>query len=317
MSIVFTVLFVVILIVTGILTAGWVFTRSTDKKIEREFQPPGSFTPVSGGEIHYTQQGSGPALILIHGLAGNALNFSRLATLLSEHYTVYCIDRPGSGFSTRNNTTSASFEVQSRMILEWMSKVGIDEAYIAGHSMGGAISLRLALDAPEKIKAITLLAALTVPSKEGAGPLTSLYIPNASLRRLIANTIASPLRIKWGTQLMDKIFYPEKVPLDFASKDGGALALHSSNFYHASCDIVASISSLYKQFKQYNMISCPLGILYGTDDAILNPSTHMPYITQSCPNSVAETIPNAGHMLPVTQPKACVAFINKVNGVTQ
>lgn len=315
MIIVFKIVFVVILVIVATLTAAWLYTRAIDKKIKENYLPKGSFTSVDGGKIHYIKQGNGPTLILIHGLAGNALNFSRLTNVLSQHYTVYCIDRPGSGYSTRNANTSASFEVQSRMILEWMSKVGIDKAYVAGHSMGGAIALRLALDAPSKIKSVTLLAALTVPSKEGAGPLTSLYIPNTKLRKLIANTIATPLRVKWGTRPMEEIFYPEHVPADFASKDGGALALHSSNFFNASCDIVASMSSLYKQYKQYHTISCPVGIMYGAHDAILNPNTHMSYITKTIPTCLSQTLKNAGHMLPITQPQACATFINQVNNV--
>ena len=315
MSIVLAVIFIFIFIVIGILTVAWIYTRMVNNKIERNCLPKGVFIPVNGGKIHYIQQGHGPALILIHGLAGNALNFSRLSEQLSQHYTVYSIDRPGSGFSTRDANTSASFEVQSRMIQEWMSKVGITEAFVAGHSMGGAIALRLALDAPNKIKAVTLLAALTGPSKEGAGPLTSLYIPNRIIRHIIANTIATPIRMKLGKRQMEAIFSPDRVPLDFASKDGGALALHSSNFFHASCDIVASMSSLYKQYKLYSAITCPTGILYGEKDAILNPNTHISFVTKTMPECLSQTLPTAGHMLPITQTKACATFINKVNGI--
>lgn len=56
-----------------------------------------------------------------------------------------------------------------------------------------------------------------------------------------------------------------------------------------------------------------MGILYGEQDAILSPDAHMSYIATSLPNSMAEIIPNAGHMIINTQPEACFNFINKVN----
>jgi len=313
MDIIVPIITIFIVIVVVILLVARFFTHYLDKKIEKEFHPQGTLISVSGGKIHYTQQGRGPALVLIHGLSGNGLNFSALAALLAEHYTVYCIDRPGSGHSIRDKGTSANFKTQSAMILEWMSEVGLKSAFLAGHSMGGGIALRMALDAPERVNAVTLLCPLTVPSSEAPGPLSSLYIPGVRLRKLVAKTIATPLRVKLGKRQVGEIFHPENVPADFSLKSGGALALHSYSFFHASSDIVASTGSLYKQFKKYSDISCPVGILFGEADAILKPITHMTYITTTLPHCTAKTLPGAGHMIPVTQPKACADFISQVN----
>nr|WP_247670656.1 alpha/beta hydrolase [Alteromonas sp. MMG017] len=295
--------------------ASWFFTQHIDKKIEKNFRPPGQFSDVQQEKIHYTKQGQGPALILIHGLAGNALNFTALANQLAKHYTVYSIDRPGSGFSTRHRNTSADFSVQSATILAWMSQLSLGEAFVAGHSMGGAIALRMALDAPEKIKSVSLLCPLTVPLTKGPGPLSVLYIPYQKLRSLISKTLAAPVRIVFGKKQVAQVFFPERVPSNFGSESGGALALHSESFYQASCDMVASTESLYKQFEHYKAISCPVGILYGEQDAILSPDAHMSYIATSLPSSMAEIIPNAGHMIINTQPEACFNFINKVNKI--
>jgi pimeloyl-ACP methyl ester carboxylesterase len=309
------IIYIVVALIFCVLLASWFFTQHIDNKIEKNFHPPGQFLDVQQEKIHYTQQGKGPALILIHGLSGNALNFTTLANQLAKHYTVYSIDRPGNGFSTRHRNTSAEFNVQSAAILEWMSQLNLREAFVAGHSMGGAIALRMALDAPDKIKSVTLLCPLTVPLTKGPGPLTMLYIPYQGLRSFISRTLAAPLRIIFGKKQVAQIFFPERVPSNFGNESGGALALHSERFYQASCDMVASTESLYKQFEQYALISCPVGILYGEQDAILSPDVHMSYIATSLPNSMAETIPNAGHMIINTQPEACFSFINKVNGV--
>jgi len=308
-------IYIVVALIFCLLVASWFFTQHIDKKIEKNFRPPGQFSDVQQEKIHYTKQGQGPALILIHGLAGNALNFTALANQLAKHYTVYSIDRPGSGFSTRHRNTSADFSVQSATILAWMSQLNLGEAFVAGHSMGGAIVLRMALDAPEKIKSVSLLCPLTVPLTKGPGPLSVLYIPHQKLRSLISKTLAAPVRIVFGKKQVAQVFFPERVPSNFGSESGGALALHSESFYQASCDMVASTESLYKQFEHYKTISCPVGILYGEQDAILSPDAHMSYIATSLPSSMAEIIPNAGHMIINTQAEACFNFINKVNKI--
>ncbi len=184
-----TILLIVICIFVGLI---W-FTAKMDSSIESSFRPSGKLTPVEGGIIHWQKQGNGSSLVLIHGLLGNSNNFNELAKTLAQRYTVYSVDRPGSGFSSRYKNTSASFEQQSKMLLEWMEKEGIEKASIAGHSMGGGIALRMAIDAPNVIESVSLLCPLTTPLKGGAGPLSILYIPNEFVRNSVAKTIASPL----------------------------------------------------------------------------------------------------------------------------
>ena len=307
------VLFIVICIFAALI---W-FTAKMDSSIESAFTPSGKLTPVEGGIIHWQKQGNGPALVLVHGLLGNSNNFIELAKTLASRYTVYSVDRPGSGFSSRYKRTSASFEQQSKMIVEWMEKEGIDKASIAGHSMGGGIALRMALDAPEKITSVTLLCPLTTPLKGGAGPLSALYIPNDLVRSSVAKTIASPLRAKLGRKQVAHIFHPEPVPSSFSVEGGGLLALHSRSFYEGSRDTVSAQGSLYRQQGDYHAIQCPVGVLYGGKDTVLKPDVHINAITSAIDTAVTDIIPDAGHMIPVTQVQACAEFIirvdNKVN----
>lgn len=92
---------IALLIIICIFVALIWFTAKMDSNIEASFTPSGKLTPVDGGIIHWQKQGNGPALVLIHGLLGNSNNFSELAKTLASRYTVYTIDRPGSGFSSR------------------------------------------------------------------------------------------------------------------------------------------------------------------------------------------------------------------------
>lgn len=304
-----TILLVVTCIFVGLI---W-FTSKMDSSIESAFRPTGKLTPVEGGIIHWQKQGNGPSLVLIHGLLGNSNNFIDLAKTLALHYTVYSVDRPGSGFSSRLKTTPASFEQQSKMLLEWMEKEGIKEASVAGHSMGGGIALRMAIDAPSVIKSVSLLCPLTTPLKGGAGPLSVLYIPNEFVRNSISKTIASPLRAKLGKKQAAQIFHPEPVPISFSVEGGGLLALHSRSFYEGSRDTVSAQGSLHRQQSFYGEIQCPVGVLYGEKDTILRPSEHIDAVTCSIDTAVQKIIPSAGHMIPITQPQICADFIVEID----
>lgn len=301
--------FLVLLLVIGL---AMFYTQRVDRNIESQFSPPGKLTTVTGGVIHWQVCGSGPAIVIVHGLLGNSKNFYELAEILSKRYTVYSVDRPGSGFSSRMSSTSSAFEEQSSMLLEWMDKENITNAALVGHSMGGGISLRMALDAPDRIRAVTLICPLTTMLKGGAGPLSMLYIPNHTARRAVSKTIASPLRVAMGKKQITQIFFPEAVPRDFAITGGGLLALHSRHFYEGSRDTVSAQGSLHRQSSRYGEITCPVGVLYGEQDTILNPEQHTKAVKDKIPSAITRIVPNAGHMLPMTQPSLCKDFIENV-----
>ncbi|MBT3134424.1 alpha/beta hydrolase [Alteromonas sp. ALT199] len=304
---------IVLLLIICILVALIWFTVKMDSNIESAFRPLGKLTPVQGGIIHWQKQGDGPALVLIHGLLGNSNNFHELAKTLASRYTVYSVDRPGSGFSSRYKSTSASFEQQSKMLLEWMKKEDIENVAVAGHSMGGGVALRMALDAPDQIKSVSLLCPLTTPLKGGAGPLSILYIPNEFIRNTITKTIASPLRAKLGRKQVVQIFHPDSVPASFSVEGGGLLALHSRSFYEGSRDTVSAQGSLHRQQAHYGEIQCPVGVLYGENDTILKPSEHIGAVTQALSSATQKIIPGTGHMIPITQVDACADFIIEID----
>ena len=148
MTVLISFLLVIVLALLGFVT----YTALRDKAIRTRFPAQGHFTQVSGGIIHWTVKGEGQAVVLVHGLAGNLHNFSDLEEALAKKYRVYCLDRPGSGHSKRLGKTDPSFTEQANMIAQWMAIEGIDNAIFVGHSMGGGISLNLAIHAPERVK---------------------------------------------------------------------------------------------------------------------------------------------------------------------
>ena len=113
---------------------------------------------VQGVRFHYQQAGSGPALILLHGIVGSGRNWNRNIEFLSNFRTVYAIDLANMGSSERVKGLDASLEACADRVTAWMDALGIENADIAGHSHGGATAMMLASRNPERVRRLVLFA---------------------------------------------------------------------------------------------------------------------------------------------------------------
>jgi pimeloyl-ACP methyl ester carboxylesterase len=102
-------------------------------------------------KLYYQQKGDGDDLILISGYSANRTAWNECIESLSEKYRVTIFENRGSGQSSMP-TSSYTIKDMSKDVYFLMEKIGISEAYIAGHSMGGSILLQLCIDHPEKVK---------------------------------------------------------------------------------------------------------------------------------------------------------------------
>src|SRR5215831_619725 len=146
-----------------LMTLGLVlFTAWTADQVETKMPPRGKFIDIDGVRLHYIDKGSGPPLVLIHGLAGQVLNFTHsLLGRLSHDFRVIVLDRPGSGYSLRPDQALAPLSEQARIVSRFCQALGLERPVIVGHSLGGAIALALALDHPGQVGALALIAPVT------------------------------------------------------------------------------------------------------------------------------------------------------------
>ena len=125
---------------------------------------------LAESEIAYEERGgSGPPLLLLHGLTGNQSSWDGVTDLLKAYYTVFSLDHRGHGDSshTPGNYTVESVSGDSAQFIEQV--IG-EPALVWGHSMGGVVTLALTAAYPDLVKAIALedppLNA-GIPGKEG------------------------------------------------------------------------------------------------------------------------------------------------------
>ena len=109
MTIIAWIICAVLLLLVAIVAGLMLYAAWTARRVEKALPPLGRFVEVDGGRIHYLEAGSGPTLLLIHGLGGQMRNFTHsLLERLKGDYRLIIVDRPGSGYSTRLPGTSAA-----------------------------------------------------------------------------------------------------------------------------------------------------------------------------------------------------------------
>jgi pimeloyl-ACP methyl ester carboxylesterase len=288
------------------------FTAWTARQVERALPPRGRFVDIDGARIHYLDEGSGPVLLLVHGLSGQILNFTHsLLGKLKDDFRIVILDRPGSGYSTRPAGAAATLGAQAQIISRFCDVLRLGRPLVVGHSLGGAIALALAINHPEQVSGLALLSPVTQRPDRVPPPFDGLVIASPLLRRLVAWTLATPLSIANGERALAALFGPEPVPRDFAVRGGGLLTLRPCSFIGASADLVASLVEPDTP-PRYEGLSVPVGILFGTADRILDPVVHGKGLAAKLAGADLELIEGGGHMIPVTSADRTAAFIARM-----
>lgn len=123
---------------------------------------PGEYFDSNGVRIHYTVEGAGEPLILIHGLAANAdLNWRRAGVnaLLRKDFQVIAFDCRGHGLSDKPHQKEQYGPELVNDVTRLMDHLKIDKAHLAGYSMGGFIALEVAIRHPERVRSVALCAS--------------------------------------------------------------------------------------------------------------------------------------------------------------
>ena len=116
---------------------------------------------VDGMRICYTAAGSGPPLLLIHGLGANRSDWDSQIPEFSKHYRVIAPDLPGYGDSAKP-LRLYSVPYFAQLMWQLCDRLGLEQISIVGHSMGGATALQMAVDAPDRVERMVI--ANSVPT---------------------------------------------------------------------------------------------------------------------------------------------------------
>ena len=232
------------------------------------------------GIVHYEVLGRGEPVILLHGWLGSWGYWLETIRKLSSSYRVYALDFWGFGESDRRRE---SFKVQDFifLVIDFMDRLGIQEASLVGHSMGGTVALSVALNKPEKVKKVGVVGS---PIE---GKSLSLLLKMAAVPQLAFLAWNNP----WFFRGLLKVMAPRTTRpwqewYEMLLKDLSRVTLAS--FFQ-------SINSLYRtDLKPYiAQVKTPVFGIYGLRDNIVKPGQAK--LVEKIPGAKVELLPHCGH----------------------
>jgi pimeloyl-ACP methyl ester carboxylesterase len=318
-----TIVGVVIAIIFGALA---LFTALGVRSIEAANPASGRFVEVEGGRLHLVELGDAAArpVVLLHGASTN-LGDMRLALgdRLAANYHVILVDRPGHGWSDRpRGAAEASPARQAELLHQALQRIGVPRVMLVAHSWAGAPALAYALEYPNHVAGIVLLAPATQQWPESVAWPTNVF---AALTAYTARPAASPivgqafartLVLPFGKLLLrygvESAFAPQKPPANYIAQTGAELLLRPSEFVANSEDIARLYEFLQHQASQYAKIEAPTIIITGDADAILSPEVHAKVIAAVVPHARLRILPGVGHMVQFAAPDVVVDAVTEL-----
>ena len=267
---------------------------------------------IRGVRTRYFVGGEGPPLVVVHGLGGAAVNFTELAPLLAGSRRVLIPDLPGHGRSQPlkyvDGLTTYAEHVAAVADLEEMFP-----APVIGYSMGGVIALRLAVERPNNVPALALVAAAGIVSVTRRAEIwlaaTGTVRPAQVMTRF-RGTFARRPRLRWlpfgAWGAVDPPgLSPESV-----------LGFLEGPSQHT--DVGAAGRALLTDDPRPDLdrVRCPVFLLWGARDRLVPLEDGFEYARRL--RAPIRTLPAAGHLLVGEQPQACAEILLEfLDGVGQ
>lgn len=298
------------------LGAAALINRHLAKKAETNNPPSGTFLDIDGGaRLHYVERGSGEPLVFLHGNGSMIEDFesSGLIDLAARDYKVIVFDRPGFGHSNRPRHVVWTPDAQAEVIARALSKLGVRNTLVFGHSWGASVATALALKHPTMVRGLVLASGYYYPTLRldiiaMAAPAVPL------LGDLMAYTIA-PLvsRLIWPLMLA-KVFGPQPVPEKFA-KFPKEMALRPSQIRASAVESTLMIPDALRFHARYGELKMPVVIIAGEEDKIVDTNAQSVRLHADILQSEFQLVKGAGHMIQQTATDDVFAAIDRVAGL--
>ena len=308
------------LIVLLVLLVAVVLANLALEPIAKWRNPPiGAFLEVDGVRLHYIVRGdaTAPPLVMLHGNGALIQDFtiSGLVDAAAEKFRVICFDRPGFGHSTRPRGRIWTPTHQADLVLAALTKLGVTRPLILGHSWGALVALAMSLRGTEKVRGLVLVSGYYFPTWRPEVLVASAAgIP--IFGDILRYTI-SPL-ISWLIlpSLFRKIFSPNPVPEVVQGEYPTSLLIRPSQLRAASEEAGFMVPAAAMLAQSYSVIDCPVAILAGRDDTIVE-SEQAIRLQQQLRHATVERIPQSGHMLHYFEGDQIIRKADRVNEGSQ
>ena len=249
------------------------------------------------GIVHYEVYGSGRPVVLLHGWLGSWALWRETIKALGQEFRTYALDFWGFGES---GDKRESFAVSDYMALvhQFMDRLGIVRAPLVGHSMGGTVSLGVALDHPAMVTRVAVIGS----------PINGASL-NIFLKLAGYPFVGATVRSRVGFPLLRAALRPAAY---FMAKDAAGLwkMLVRDIDQTTAQSFFESIGTLRTTDLRSRLgeLKMPVMGIYGRRDVIVNPDQHA-VLAAGVPHAQVMLRPDSGHFTMLDEPEF---FVNAV-----
>ncbi len=233
---------------------------------------------VANLRIWYEVWGQGTPLLLLHGWGGTGESFRPLSRTLGSNYRLLALDLPGFGRSSLPPTAWGSYDY-ARLVLQFLSKLGLERVHLLGHSFGGRIGLILGAHHPEVLQKLILVDSAGIKPPASIKSQTIRMLKKSPLGRILKQSEEDPQQNKLFINLLE------------------ALRKHlGSNDYRQSGPLRPTLVKVVNEDLQPILpkISCSTLLIWGENDPV-TPLEDARIMEAHIPKAKLVVLPGAGH----------------------
>jgi pimeloyl-ACP methyl ester carboxylesterase len=261
------------------------------------------WTAFQGSPVRYVASGSGPPLVLVHGLGGSSANWAELAPALARSRHVLALDLPGHGGSAPLPAapTLAPFAGAVAAVL---AQERVAPAPVVGHSLGGAVALRLALRHPEDVSGVVVVSGAGISSGTEHARRALMIVGMLKPGRRVARARGRIGRSDLLKSLAFSYWFTSDARALSPRSVEGFLVGH---LHHS--DIGSAWRALVRDDPRPDLhgVRCPALVVWGAGDRQLPLDDAFDYARRL--RAPLRVIPDCGHLLIGERPDACLDAI--------
>lgn len=240
------------------------------------------------GLVHYEVHGRGRPVILLHGWLGSWGLWQDTMSYLGRYYRTYALDFWGFGESGKKRPSYHLDDFVS-LVYQFMEHLGIESAPLVGHSMGGTVSLSVAIRFPHRVSKVVLVGSPIV------GSSLSLLLKLFGYRWVAFVVFHNLWALRFGFRMLSRFYTRDPRWADMMDRDLSATTLES---------FLLSIASLREADlnSQLHLVKIPAMGIYGDKDIVVHPE-QWKLMRAGIPQARIERFPQAGHFPMLDEPQ--------------
>jgi len=272
---------------------------------------------LHGRRVIYRVAGSGPPIVLIHGMLNSSSHWRQVALNLASEHTVIAPDLIGHGDSAAPRG-DYSLGAHAASIRDLLAAIGVDRASIVGHSLGGGVAMQFFYQFPQRVERLVLVSSGGL-GREVTPTLRSAALPGVS--PLLALTIRPRLvaALAQGGGLLRERGVGTGIYLQALAR--ALRPLQSAGAREAFLQTLRAVIDVHGQRvsatdRLYLLEALPTLVVWGERDNTI-PLTHGREAHQAIPNSRFATLPSAAHFPHLEDPDGLSGLLHEFMRTTQ